>query len=148
MAGLTPKAVREALAAQIAGNVQRGIGMHAYAPLIDTEEAPAYPAGIIGHAQEGTDYALTFGPDGIAEMHLEISFYTHSADGKSAEQALDDLIAAGDGAGSSIYDALMADVTLGGIVRTLRVVNFRPPRSLGNGKWGASYIIAIYQARS
>ena len=103
---------------------------------------------LIGHAQESTDYALTFGSQGIAEMHLEVEVRTHSADGRSGEEALDDLFAAGSGASSSVYDALLSSDTLGGTISRLRVVNVRPPRPLGNGVWSAAYIVAIYQARS
>ena len=148
MAGLNPKAVREKLAEQLANNIQRGIGVHPYAPMLDADAVPSYPVILIGHAQESTDYALTFGPQGIAEMHLEVEVRTHSADGKSGEIALDDLFAAGSGASSSVYDALLSDVTLGGQCRSLRVVSVRPPRPLGDGVWSAAYIVAIYQARS
>jgi len=148
MAGLNPKAVREALAAQLKNNIQRGIGVHAYAPMLDPDGVPSYPVILIGHAQESTDYALTFGSQGIAEMHLEVEVRTHSADGRSGEEALDDLFAAGSGASSSVYDALMSDVTLGGLTHTLRVVDVRAPRSLGDGRWSAGWVIAVCQARS
>jgi len=148
MAGLTPKLVREALQKQLANNLSRDVGVHAYAPLLDVREFTGYPAILISHAPESTDYALTFGSQGIAEMHLLVEAFTDSPDGVSAEMALDDLFAAGSGASSSVYDALMSDVTLGGLTHTLRVVDVRAPRSLGDGRWSAGWVIAVCQARS
>lgn len=148
MAGLNPKAVREALKSQLANNLSRVVGVHAYAPLLDVREFSSYPAILISHAPESTDYALTFSDQGIAEMHLLVEAFTDSPDGISAEIALDDLFAAGSGASSSVYDAILSSDTLGGLVARLRVVDVRPPRSLGDGRWSAGWVVAVYQARS
>lgn len=148
MAGLNPEAVREALAQQLANNIQRGVGVHAYAPMIDPNDVPAYPAILIGHADPSTQYEVTFGPRGIATMHLEVEVRTQSADGVSAERLLDQLWAAGDGQSSSVFDALNTARDLGGVVSTMTIVSARAPRPLGNGVWSAAYVVAVHQPRS
>lgn len=150
MAGLIPRTVREALAQQLTNNLQMVIGVHAYAPGSDPDFVPAYPAILIGHA-DGTDYALTFGARGIAQMSLEVEVRTASGDnGVSAEMAADDLFAAGTGANSSVYDALMTDVTLGGVVSTLKVESVSPPRPIDttSGRWSFTYTVSVYAPRS
>lgn len=148
MAGLNPAAVREALAQQLANNIQHGVGVHAYAPSFDPNDVPDEDGRIGGHAENSTQYEVTFGPRGIATMHLEVEVRTQSADGVSAERLLDELWAAGDGQSSSVFDALNTDRDLGGVVSTMTIVGARAPRPLGNGVWSAAYVVAVHQPRS
>lgn len=149
MAGLIPRTVREALAQQLTNNLQRVVGVHAYAPNgNDPDAVPGYPAILIGHAPD-TDYQITFGAQGIAKLLLQVEARTWSADnGMSAEIALDDLFAIGTGANSSVYDAIMLDPTLGSTVENIEYVDVSPCRPISEGRWSFTHTIAVYARRS
>ena len=148
MAGLIPRTIREAVKATIdSAGLGRSVAVHAYAPTVDPDAVSQYPCILIGWA-DPANYRLTFGAQGIASLPLELEIRTQSADGISAEMALDDLLAAGTGAGSSIWDALDSDATLGGAVRTSTCVPSSPPRPQGDGRWSASIVLTAYAARS
>jgi len=148
MAGLIPKTIREAVKRTIAeAGLGRTVAVHAYAPTADADAVAQYPCVLIGWA-DPAQYRVTFGAQGIASLPLELEIRTQSADGVSAEMALDDLLAAGAGAGSSIWDALDSDATLGGAVRTSTCEMTAPPRPLGDGRWSATLVLTAHAARS
>ena len=148
MAGLIPRTIREAVKKTIdSAGLGRSVAVHAYAPTVDPDAVSQYPCILIGWA-DPADYRLTFGAQGIASLPLELEIRTQSADGISAEMALDDLLAAGTGAGSSIWDALDSDSTLGGAVARTICVMSAPPRPQGDGRWSASLVLTAHAARS
>jgi len=154
MAGLDIKATRNAIATVLeAASIGQDVAVYAYSPGPDPDIVTGSPAILIGHAP-GTDYRLTFGARGLAQLKLEIEIRCTSADGVSAELALDDLLNAGTGATSSIFDALTADPTFGGVVGNSELSDPTPPRPVrpgGSGPvayWSASFTLTIYQPRS
>jgi hypothetical protein len=149
MAGLIPRTIREAVKKTIdQAGLGRTVAVHAYAPTVDPDAVSQYPCILIGWA-DPANYRLTFGAQGIASLPLELEIRTQSADGISAEMALDDLLAAGTGSGSSIWDALDTDRTLGGVVTAATtLVMSSPPRPQGDGRWSASLVLTAHAARS
>jgi hypothetical protein len=149
MAGLNPRRVREAVKAALDGSgLSRTVAVHAYAPTADPDFTAQYPCVLIGWA-DSADYRMTFGAQGIASLPLELELRTQSADGISAEMALDDLLAAGTGAAASIWDALDADPTFGGVVTAAsKCVMTTPPRPLGDGRWSCTFTLTTHAARS
>lgn len=150
MAGLIPKVIRQAIVDTVKRSaVSRPLALHAYKPI--TGEPTEYPCLLVSHAT-GADYATTFGAAGIAEMPFRVEIRCQSADGISGEMALDDLMAAGTGADSSIYDALNADRTLGGKVATYTVVDVEQPEERtspdGTDYWRGAFVLSIKQPRS
>ena len=148
MAGLDPGAIRTAIKTQLgAASISRAITVYDYPP-----EACSYPCIAILHAGESADYAVTFGATGIASMAFRVEIRTTSADGISAAKALDDLISAGTGADSSVYDALNADHTLSGAIRTFTFTGFSPPQIredvTGTRFMAASFTITCHASRS
>lgn len=146
MAGINPRAVREAIQASIrAAGMSRDVAVYAYPP-----ESLAYPAVTIGWAQG--DYAITFGAAGIAQMRFAVDVRTTAAEIDSAAIALDDLLSAGTGAASSVYDALTADPTFGAAVGGSAVTDFTPPRRSqavdGTPEWVATFVVTATQPRS
>lgn len=151
MAGLVIGTIRTALKTRLdAASMTRSVAVFDYAP-DDPDAITQYPCIVIRHASP-IDYAVTFGPAGIAELPLLVEVRAQAADGRSAEKVLDDLLSAGTGATSSVYDAIMGDVTLGGACRTLRIVAASPPtpRQTPQGKpyWSTSYTVTISASRS
>ena len=62
-------------------------------------------------------YRETYGPDGVAGMNVVITVTGKNGDGDSAGRLMSDLLTAGGTTeSSSICDAVMVDVTLGGVV--------------------------------
>jgi hypothetical protein len=153
MAGLNPAAVREAVKAQLDNaGLARTVAVHLYHPGGDDDDAiTQYPCIIIGWA-DSADYRETFGAQGIASLPLELDIRTQAADPRSAEKALDDLLAAGTGADSSIFDALDADVTLDATVSVSQItMTQRPePQRTPNGVlyWSARLSLACRMPRS
>lgn len=151
MAGLLPKVIRQAIVDTIrSAGVSRPLALYAYRPV--TGDPTEYPCVIVSHAR-GADYATTFGAAGIAELPLQVEIRTQATDGTSGEMALDDLMSAGLGSDSSIYDALDADRTLGGKVATFIVAGIEQPeeRVLRDGTstyWRGAFVLAIKQPRS
>lgn len=149
MAGLVIGTIRTALKTRLdAASMTRAVAVYDYVD--DRDAVTQYPCIFIGHA-DPVDYAITFGSAGIAELPLEVEVRAQAADQRSAEKVLDDLLSAGTGATSSVYDAINADRTLGGACRTLTVVAASPPRPGSNQNgvyWTTSYTIKIYASRS
>lgn len=151
MAGLIPKVIRQAIVDTLgSAGISRPLALYPYKPI--TGEPTEYPCVIVSHAN-GANYATTFGDKGIAEMPLRVEIRALSADGSSGEMVLDDLMAAGTGADSSIYDALDADRTLGNKVATYTVVNIeqpeeRPMRDGTSTYWRGAFVLSIKQPRS
>lgn len=108
MSGLTLGEVRNALAATITAGVDRQTNVYAY-PVGD----PKYPAITIEPESDYVDYWLSFGSAGLAAVRMVLVLEPAGNDPVSAGIALDDLLSAGTGNGSSVIDAVLADRTLG-----------------------------------
>lgn len=111
MAGLTLFAIREALANQIVAHVSRPISGHPYDPGDHTQ-----PAVVIRAASEYVAYFGTMGPNGEADILLDVDIEVASTQSSSAGIAMDDFLSAGTGNTSSVVDAIHFDKTLGGLV--------------------------------
>jgi len=111
VAGLVLKAIREALANQIAGYLQRDGTVHAYDP-----GDHRLPAIIIRPADDYIAYFGTMGPSGIADVLLDIDIEVATAQAASAGIAMDDYLSAGTGNMSSVVDAIHSDRKLGDVV--------------------------------
>ena len=151
MAGLVPKVIREAIVNTLRSSaISRPLALYAYKPV--TGEPMEYPCVLVSHAT-GADYATTFGDRGIAEMPMRVEIRSTSTDGISGEMILDELMAAGTGADSSVYDALTADRTLGAKVATFTVLDVEQPneRLFSDGTsayWVGAFVLSIKQPRS
>lgn len=114
MSGLTIRAVREAIAEQLAKNLDRETNVYPY-----MQDAPQYPCVMVLPATgDAVSYFKTFSSVGLAELRLDLHIYTTSADPVSAQIAIDDYLSAGGANQSSVLDAILADMTLGGAVET------------------------------
>jgi hypothetical protein len=117
MAGLTLSAIREALAAQIVAYTQRGVNAKPYR----VGGTPTRQVVIEPDIGDYIDYWVTQGgPVGLARVRLVIVIEADNAD-EHARRRLDDFLSVGQGNGSSIVDAVMSDVTLGGLVDTCHI---------------------------
>lgn len=150
MAGLVIGTIRAALKTRLdAATMTRSVAVYDYCD--DRDAVTQYPCIFIGHA-DPIEYAVTYGAQGIAQMSFEVEVRTQAADNRSAEKVLDDLLSAGTGATSSLYDAICADRTLGGTCHTLTVVAATPPRKgVANGGtiyWSSTYTVTIAASRS
>lgn len=150
MAGLHIPTIRTALKTRLdAATMTRPVAVYDYVD--DPDAVTQYPFIFMGHA-EPIGYEITFGSQGIAELPLRVEVRAQAADNRSAEKVLDDLLSAGTGATSSLYDAINADRTLGGACRTLLIESASPPqpRTTANGinYWSASYTLKIQASRS
>jgi len=144
MAGLHPRIIREAVASSIrAAGLAKEVGVFAYEP-----PTWAHPNSVTIYHAAGSDYAVTFGATGLASLALEVRIRCTAAMREEAERALDDLLAAGTGAGSSVWDALNADRTFSAAVRTFEFIDYRPPTFTDDDALEASYVILVHQARS
>ena len=156
MAGLNIGTIRTAIKTVLdLSSIARDVAVYAYAPGPDPDVVPGYPAVLIGHGNAGVDYMLTFGSRGLTQMDLEIEVRTASGDGgMSAERVLDDLLSAGTGTTSSIFDALNTDPTFGGVCTSVvtKVSPPRPIRPAGPGTpvmfWAATFTLTINQPRA
>lgn len=148
MEGLHPVTVREALQAAIQNaGLDKTVAVHAYDPGAPHHQ---YPALIIGHGT-GVDYAITFGPRGIAVLNLQVEIRTSAVEPAGGGRQLDELLAAGTGANSSVFDALRSDPTLGGVVGDCTVKSATPPRYVDDESgtyWTSTLPITVHQARS
>jgi hypothetical protein len=111
VAGLSLQAIREALANQIQAHVARSISAHPYDPGDHTQ-----PAVVIRPATDYIAYFGTMGPNGDADVLLEVDIEVATAQPASAGIAMDDFLSAGTGNTSSVIDAIFFDKTLGGLV--------------------------------
>jgi hypothetical protein len=111
VSGLTLQAIREALAAQIAGYMQRDGTVHPYEPGDHVQ-----PAVVIRPADPYVAYFGTMGPNGISDILLDVDIEVAAAQSASAAKAMDDYLSAGTGNTSSVVDAIHSDRTLAGVV--------------------------------
>ena len=116
--GLNLRAIREAIKAQLdAAGFDRSVTVYAYHP-----GSLTFPCIIVRPASDYVGYFTTFGENGLADVQFEIEIQT-TGRVIDAQMALDDWLSVGSGATSSLVDALMADVTLGGAVQTCRLLS-------------------------
>jgi len=113
--GLTLREIREALAATIRDGVERETTVLAYRAV-----SSSFPLIVLEPDSDYVDYWQSFGASGIAVVRLSVVIVPGKAD-ESARIRLDDFLSAGTGNGSSVVDAVVADPTLGGVVRTVQV---------------------------
>ena len=111
MVGLTLQPIREALASQIAGYLQRDGTVFAYDPGDHTQ-----PAIVIRPAAAYVAYFGTMGPNGDADILLDVDIEVATAQPASAGIAMDDYLSAGTGNTSSVIDAIHSDRTVAGTV--------------------------------
>lgn len=154
-AGLSPQNAREAIARTLES--LRDVKVYPYAPNVEVDDVlDDYPCVIIRHSRspyaplggDRTGFAGTFGPRGLANMSFDLELLTQSADGITAEKTMDEYVAAGTGAGLSMWDALAADTTFGNVVGGSVVTNFVAPRRAGRGVWSATWTVTIMQRKS
>lgn len=149
--GVRIRALREAIKATLdAAPIARTIAVHAYRPAWTADQIHQYPCLIIGH-DAAVGYRLTFGARGQAEVRLKLEVRTESSDCISAEMALDDLLSAGTGADSSIFDALTADPTFGGACASSVALTATPPRPMQDGEaryWSSTIALTCQMSRS
>lgn len=113
--GLTLREIREALASTIRDGVERETTVLAYRAV-----SSSFPLIALEPDSDYVDYWQSFGSSGIAVVRLSVVIVPGKAD-ESARIRLDDFLSAGTGNGSSVVDAVVADPTLGGVVRTVQV---------------------------
>ena len=114
--GLTLREIREALASTIRDGVERETTVLAYRAV-----SSSFPLIVLEpDGGDYVDYWQSFGSSGIAVVRLSVVIVPGRAD-ESARIRLDDFLSAGTGNGSSVVDAVVADPTLGGVVRTVQV---------------------------
>ncbi len=68
-------------------------------------------------------YFGSFGPNGHADVLLELRVYLPSADPATYGERTSRALSVGTGHGSSIPDAVMSDATLGGVVSSAKVLS-------------------------
>ena len=108
MAGLTISEIREALAAQLRANIDRGFNVKAYPP------QPQAPSILILNDSDAVDYWLSFSDAGVSAVRLTLMIDpARGGDVESIARRLDDVLSAGVGNTSSVLDAIMADKSLG-----------------------------------
>lgn len=154
-AGLSPQNAREAIGRTLES--LRDVKVYPYAPNADPDDVlDKYPCVIIRHSRspysplggDRSGFAGTFGPRGLANMSFDLELRTQSQDGITAEKAMDEYVAAGTGAGLSMWDALATDTTFGNVVGGSSVTNFTPPRPIAWGVWSATWTVTIQQRKS
>ena len=67
------------------------------------------------------EYWGTFGPDGVKSVNVRLRIQTVMGDAVTAGELIAELVSAGAGAERSIWEALLADKTLGGVAETIAV---------------------------
>lgn len=78
-------------------------------------------------------YFTTMGPNGQAEVAMDLTITLDNAEKDSAEIAMDDYLSVGTGNGASIADAINADPTLGGVVESCVVLEVGSPTDTVDG---------------
>jgi hypothetical protein len=150
MAGLNISQVREAVKKALSGAAfARTVAVHAYDPHTDPEAHHQYPCVIMSIGDDGIQYRTTFGARGVAQLALRLEVRT--PDGPDGEKMMDDLLSAGTGATSSLFDALAADETFAGTIASGVALSVTAPRRLTNGTsnyWSATYTLTVNQPRS
>lgn len=148
--GLNIGNTREALKATIVkAGLARDIAIHAYDPYLEAEAHHQFPAIVISIADNGIEYRRTMGAHGIASLTLLLEIRTQ--DGPDGERVMDDLLNAGTGTSSSLFDAIASDPTLGGVVADAVALSVTSPRRMSNGTttfWSARMALTVTQPRS
>ena len=111
MAGCDPWAIRVALADQIRDYVSADINVYPHGM-----RNPDNPSIQVVAAAEHIAYIGTMGANGVGDMMLELLVSTSSQDDESEMRLLCELLSAGTGYESSLFDAVHSDRTLGGVV--------------------------------
>lgn len=115
MSGLTLSEIRAAIGTQLRDNIDRQTNID-----VDSEGKPAPVLRLFLQQSDPIDYWGTFGSTGIAEARFDLVIDPGNVD-QSAVIRLDEYLSVGTGNTSSVIDALMEDVTLGGAVQTCRI---------------------------
>lgn len=121
MSGLDLKAVHEALANQISAGIAN-VGSFTVQAFPSTSPRPCIE---VWPDSEYVNYHVTSGPAGLSDVSLVIRVYLSAANAESEWLIACRMISAGTGHGSSIYDAVMADRTLGGAVADIDTATAR-----------------------
>jgi hypothetical protein len=120
---IDPGAVRIAIAAQIKANISRDINTYGgYVPL-----EPTAPCALLmdPEGSESVEYGQTFGRP-YGSVYFDVWVMINPGPATDGQRVIDECLSAGVGHANSIYDALVADPTLGGVapdglvVRTAR----------------------------
>jgi len=115
---LTLSTIREAIGAQLRANLSREINVD-----VDRAGSPAPVIRLELQESDPIDYWLTMNGgtgNGVAEVRFDLIVDVANVD-QSAVKRLDEFLSVGTGNGSSIIDALLSDVTLGGVVENVYV---------------------------
>lgn len=116
---LDVEAIHEALANQIAAGIARGNGA---SQSITVRPYPFSDADLprieIHPGNPWLVYFGTFGAAGISDVNVTVVVELETANGATWLGQASDLLNAGTGETNSIVDAIVADVTLGGVVQT------------------------------
>ena len=124
---IDPEAQAEALAAQIAANLDAD-RINVYAM---PEGDPELPAIIVYADSPFVTYRRTFGSRGIAEVRFRVE--VRVAVGEDAKGATSLMYAiAGTSNEMSLFDAIGVDATLGGAVASCVAESFTEPREAGD----------------
>lgn len=115
MAGLTISSIRDALKTQLAAGVSVGreVDVKAYR----VTGARVFPRITVEPDRDFIDYWVTGTSTGVARLRFGLVIEAGGPD-ESARRRLDDMLSVGTGNEASVVDALMSDVTLGGLVDT------------------------------
>lgn len=115
--------VRDALGAQLRSELGGDINVD-----VDNEGKPP-PVVRLFLGSPPVQYWGTFGANGLHEVRFLLTIDPAGND-RSAVRRLDEYLSVGTGNGRSVIDALLSDVSLGGIAQTLRVDGFDYGESL------------------
>lgn len=152
MAGLDIVALRQAVKArldaanltiEVDAGVSRNVAVYDY-----VDQVYQYPCIIIGHTPGAEiDYMGSLSQAGIAKLTLAIEVRCLAADGRSAQIALDRLLAAGTGnSSSSVFDALFADPTFSGTIANGTALTCTAPAKFTDGEneyWQSTFALTV-----
>lgn len=148
--GFNLRAIRKAVQDTLRlAPIARTVAFHAYDPFNDPAGHHQLPAVIISIADDGIKYRGTFGAAGLASVVLQLEVRTQ--DGPDGEAMMDDLLSAGTGADSSLFDALTADPTFGGVISVGTTLESSSPKRMKNESmtfWSATFKLTCHQPRS
>lgn len=131
---LDPRAIREAIVAQLRANIERDVNVYPYPP-----DSPVFPCVIVhagdtpGGGGEYLNYHGTFSDGSVVGVRMCLQIVYTATRSTDSLIALDDLmstVGSGSESGyeSSIIDAIEFDKTLGGVVNTCHVDIATAPR--------------------
>lgn len=110
--------IHRAVAAQLRANIMRDVNVYPW-----PAAAPVYPAVSIVPDPDYLDYVSTMGGNGRADMRVSIRVEVDALDDESVFVQMARFLSAGDEFGSSIFDAIMVDRTLGGAVENCALLS-------------------------